>query len=136
MKKLLLIILISLLLGSIFAQKASGTPKAKSKPKPLVTFLELGADTCIPCKMMKPVMQEISAEYGDKISVIFYDIKKQRAMADTYKVRVMPTQVFLDKKGKEFYRHEGFFPKEEIIKLVDKKLGIKRTSASKTKAEK
>lgn len=124
MKKTILLMLALLCILPVFAIKKE--PKPPAKPKPLVTFIELGAESCIPCKMMKPVMQEIQTEYGDKISVIFYDIKKQRAMASTYKVRVMPTQVFLDKKGREFYRHEGFFPKEDIIKLVDKQLGIKR----------
>jgi thioredoxin 1 len=101
--------------------------KKKNKPKPLVTFVELGSVSCTPCKMMKPVMAEIEKAYGDTISVVFHDVSKDRQKASDYKIRVIPTQVFLDKKGKEFYRHEGFFPKEEIIKLVDKQLGIKRT---------
>ncbi len=47
-------------------------------------------------------------------------------MATKYKIRVIPTQVFLDQDGKEFFRHEGFFPKEELMKIVDKQMGIVR----------
>jgi thioredoxin 1 len=104
----------SLLVTSCFADT-----KSVKKAKPLVTFVELGSVSCIPCKLMKPVMAEIEKTYGD--------VNKDRQKASDYKIRVIPTQVFLDKKGKEFYRHEGFFPKEEIIKLVDKQLGITRT---------
>ena len=45
-------------------------------------------------------------------------------MAEKYKIRVIPTQVFLDKNGKEFFRHEGYFPFEEIEKKL-KAQGVK-----------
>lgn len=100
--------------------------KAQNKPKPLVTFVELGSVNCTPCKMMKPVMEAVEKEYGDKIDVIFHDVNKNRQIAAEYNIRVIPTQVFLNARGKEFYRHEGFFPQEEVMKIVDKQLGIKR----------
>ncbi len=124
MKKcvILTLLLIScLLLG---AQKTT----TKSKAKPLVTFVELGSVNCVPCKMMKPVMKEVEDTYGDKVEVIFYDVwqPKHKAMGDKYKIRVIPTQVFLDKDGREFHRHEGFYPTAEIVKLLDAHLKIKR----------
>lgn len=120
--------IVSIVLLMLFCQSgiAVNKEKVKAKPRPLVTFVELGADSCIPCKMMRPVMEAIQKEYGDSITVVFYDISKQREMAMKFNVRVMPTQVFLDKNGKEFHRHEGFYPQEEIMKIVDKKMGIKR----------
>jgi thioredoxin 1 len=74
--------------------------------------------------MMKPVMKAIEDKYKGQVQVIFHDVKVKKEMVAKYKVRVIPTQVFLDAEGKEFFRHEGFFPKEEIIRLIDKKLGI------------
>jgi thioredoxin 1 len=124
MKKTLLLILIAFCTLVLFAKEEA---KPAPKKKPLVTFLELGAETCVPCKMMKPVMKDIQDEYKDKIDVIFHDITKDREIAKKYNVRVMPTQIFLDKDGKEFHRHEGFYPKDEIIKIVDQHLGIKRS---------
>ena len=71
-------------------------------------------------------MKAVEDEYKDKVQVVFYDVKVKKEMADKYKIRVIPTQVFLDKEGREFFRHEGFYPKEDIMKLIDKKLGIVR----------
>jgi thioredoxin 1 len=92
-----------------------------------VTFLELGAESCIPCKMMQPIMREIAAIYPGVVDVIFHDLYKNRSVGQQYGVRVMPTQIFLDAQGKEFYRHEGFFPKDEIVSMLDEYLaGLER----------
>ncbi len=89
-----------------------------------VTFLELGADRCIPCKKMQPIMKEIAAMFPDRVQVVFYDVWKDPAPGEKYRVQLIPTQVFLDQKGKEIARHVGLFPKEEIIELL-KKNGIR-----------
>lgn len=88
-----------------------------------VTFLELGADRCIPCKKMQPIMKEIAAAFPDRVQVVFYDVWKDPAPAEKYRIQLIPTQVFLDQKGKEIARHVGLFPKEEILDLL-KKHGI------------
>ncbi len=85
-----------------------------------VTFLELGADRCIPCKKMQPIMKEIAAAFPDRVQVIFYDVWKDSAPAEKYGIQLIPTQVFLDQKGKEIARHVGLFPKEEILALLKK----------------
>ncbi len=97
------------------------TAKSTPAPQPLVTFLELGSASCIPCRMMQPVMEDVAKHYGDRIDVVFIDIAlpKNRDVAMKHKVRVMPTQVFLDETGKEFFRHEGFYPKEQLMKMLD-----------------
>ena len=68
-----------------------------------VTFVELGSVKCIPCKMMKPVMEDIEKEYGDQVNVVFYDVwtEEGKPYAQKYKIRIIPTQVFLDNQGKE-----------------------------------
>lgn len=80
-----------------------------------VTFIELGADRCIPCKAMQPVMREIAKEYKGIIQVVFYDVWKSPDHAKKYGIKVIPTQVFMDKDGKEIFRHVGFFAKEDIL---------------------
>ena len=85
-----------------------------------VTFLELGADRCIPCKKMQPIMKEIAAAFPDRVQVVFYDVWKDPAPAEKYGIQLIPTQVFLDQKGKEIARHVGLFPKEEILELLKK----------------
>lgn len=85
-----------------------------------VTFLELGADRCIPCKKMQPIMKEIAAAFPDRVQVVFYDVWKDSGPAEKYGIQLIPTQVFLDQKGKEIARHVGLFPKEEILELLKK----------------
>jgi len=99
---------------------------AKVKENPKVTFVELGSVNCIPCKQMKPIMDDIEKEYPTQVKVVFHDVwtAKGKVDAEKYKIRLIPTQVFLDSLGKEYFRHEGFFPKEELVKILKQK-GVK-----------
>jgi len=99
---------------------ASKTATPNIIPKPQVTFIELGSVRCIPCKMMQPIMAEIETEYKGKVKVVFYDVwsKEGYPYGQKYGIRVIPTQIFLDQEGKEYFRHEGFFAKEEIVKIL------------------
>ncbi|MDZ7316950.1 MAG: thioredoxin family protein [candidate division KSB1 bacterium] len=104
-------------------------PKPGGESKALVTFIELGSVNCIPCKAMQPVMKAIEEEYGDQIKIVFHDVWKDPAPAKQYGIRLIPTQVFLDDKGVEFHRHEGFYAKEEIDKVLAAK-GLKPRTKS------
>jgi len=86
-----------------------------------VTFIELGADRCIPCKAMQPIMKEIAEEYAGKIQVVFYDVWKDPRPTRHYRIQLIPTQVFMDQNGKEIFRHVGFYPKEEILQMLREK---------------
>jgi len=71
-------------------------------------------------------MKAIEDKYGDQIKVVFYDVWKddQKEYASKYKIRLIPTQVFLDESGKELMRHEGFFPEEDIDEFLQSR-GLK-----------
>ncbi len=86
-----------------------------------VTFIELGADRCIPCRKMQPIMKEIAEEYAGRVQVVFYDVWKNATPAEYYRIQLIPTQVFIDQKGKEIFRHVGLFPKEEILGMLKEK---------------
>lgn len=94
-----------------------------------VTFVELGSVNCVPCKQMQPVMKAIEEKYGEQVDVIFYDVwtQEQKPYAQKYGIKLIPTQVFLDENGKEFHRHEGFYPEGEIDKILQSK-GLKPKS--------
>ncbi|MBN2414126.1 thioredoxin family protein [candidate division KSB1 bacterium] len=98
----------------------AGNKSAKAK----VTFIELGSVKCIPCKAMQPVMKAIEKEYGEQINVVFYDVWEDDSWAKKYDISVIPTQVFLDENGAEFFRHQGFYPQAEIEQLLSGK-GLK-----------
>lgn len=86
-----------------------------------VTFIELGAERCLPCRAMQPIMREIAKEYAGKIQVVFYDVWKDPRPARKYGIQLIPTQVFIDQNGKEIFRHVGYFPKEEILQMLKAK---------------
>ncbi|MDZ7723374.1 MAG: thioredoxin family protein [candidate division KSB1 bacterium] len=100
--------------------------KDVKKDSVLVTFIELGSVKCIPCKMMQPIMDEIETEYAGQVKVVFHDVwtKEGQPYAQKYGIRAIPTQVFLDKEGNEYFRHEGFFPKKELVKVLEEQ-GVK-----------
>ena len=89
-----------------------------------ITFIELGSVNCIPCRQMQPIMKEIAAEFSDQVRVVFYDVWKNPAPGEHYKIRLIPTQVFLDERGNELSRHVGVFPKQDLIKFL-KEHGVK-----------
>ncbi len=88
-----------------------------------VTFIELGSVRCIPCQMMQPVMKSIKAKYGKEVNIVFHDVWTEAGApyAKKYGIESIPTQVFLDRDGKEYFRHVGFFPEEELIKVLNQK---------------
>lgn len=93
-------------------------PKADSlklKPAKLPRMVDLGASKCIPCKMMAPILEELEKEYKGKMDVVFIDVWKNPDEGSKYKVRVIPTQIFYSPEGKELFRHEGFYSKEDIL---------------------
>lgn len=83
------------------------------------TVLDLGAGTCVPCKMMKPIFAELQNEMGDRVNFLILEISEYRHLANRYNVRLIPTQIFFDKDGKVFWRHEGFLSKEDIKKKLN-----------------
>ncbi len=112
------------------AQNTSQNDKTDSSKKQVakeikykVTFIELGSVRCIPCQKMQPIMKSIEEKYGDQVKVVFYDVwtDEGKPFADQYNVDAIPTQVFLDKDGKEFFRHVGFFEETELIKVLNTK---------------
>ena len=136
-KQFVLLLILGIVFSSfVLAQSKKSPKKTKQIPaakdnspivsKPLVTFVEIGSVNCIPCRMMQPVLRSIEKKYGDQIKVIFYDVWKpeQAHYGQEYKIRLIPTQVFLDANGKELMRHEGFFPEKDIDAFLQSK-GLK-----------
>ena len=91
-----------------------------------VTFIELGSVRCIPCQKMQAVMKSIEKKYGSQVKVVFHDVwtPEGKPFGEKYGIEQIPTQVFLDENGKEFSRHVGFFPEEDLVELLKSK-GVK-----------
>jgi thioredoxin 1 len=88
---------------------------AVSKDEPLPMLVDLGRGTCIPCKRMKPILEELTEEYEGKAIIEYIDLRYQPEEGRKYGIRLIPTQIFFDAEGKEVYRHEGFMDKASIV---------------------
>lgn len=102
------------------------TSASKSKapvPKRLPKLVDVGAEECVPCKMMMPILEELKHEYKGKMEVEFLNLRENPESAQKLGVRLIPTQIIFDSEGKEVFRHTGFWPKEEIVAKL-KELGI------------
>ncbi|MBN1593833.1 MAG: thioredoxin family protein [Candidatus Coatesbacteria bacterium] len=88
------------------AQSAASLPR----------LVDLGAGKCIPCKMMAPILEQLKKDFEGKFEVVVIDVWKDQAKATEYGVRLIPTQIFYDASGKELFRHQGFFSREDILK--------------------
>ncbi len=100
------------------------TGDAEPVPKPAVPrLLDLGADKCIPCKMMTPILEGLKKEYSGRMNVEFIDVWKNPDAAKAHQIEIIPTQIFFDVSGKELYRHQGFFAKADILAKW-KELGV------------
>lgn len=89
-----------------------------------VSLYEFGAGKCAQCKKMKPIIEELQKELEGKVEVKSFDTGVDREITAQHKIMLIPTQLFIDGEGKELFRHEGFYEKQEILNKL-KELGIK-----------
>jgi thioredoxin 1 len=98
-------------------------PSGQVPVKGMVTMVDLGADACIPCKMMAPIITKLEKTYRGKAAIVFIDVWKKKEEAKRFGIRAIPTQIFFDRNGKEIYRHTGFLSEADIVSQL-KKMGI------------
>lgn len=104
------VLIIILMMGTLLSCEKS--------PKPLPRLLDLGADKCIPCKEMAPILEELKKDYAGVLEVEFIDVWKPENQQEAvkYGIKSIPTQIFYDSKGNELWRHVGFIAKEDILR--------------------
>ena len=120
-------VLLSLILTFPLALSSSGQTLASLPEAPvkgMVTLLDLGANKCIPCKMMAPILEDLKREYQGKAAFVVIDVWQHMDQAEKYRIRAIPTQIFFDKEGNEVLRHVGFMSKKDIVEVLEK-LGVK-----------
>ena len=83
--------------------------------KGMVTMVDLGADQCVPCKMMAPILEKLKNAYEGKAAIIFIDVWKNTEEARRFGIRAIPRQIFYDGTGREIGRHVGFMSEKDII---------------------
>jgi len=91
---------------------AKAAPASTGK---LPKLLDLGAGKCIPCKMMKPILDDLKANHADQFITEFIDVWENPDAGKKYGIEMIPTQIFYNAEGKELFRHTGFYGKEDIL---------------------
>ncbi len=88
---------------------------ADSTTQRLPKLIDLGADKCIPCKMMAPILKQLKEDYAGKLEVEFIDVWKNPEAGKQYSIELIPTQIFFNPQGKELFRHTGFWGREDLL---------------------
>jgi thioredoxin 1 len=95
--------------------------KAIISGKPVL--VDFGANSCLPCRQLRPVLKEIAKEHMGKANILVIDVYKYQNLAREYKIQLIPTLVFFDVTGKEVFRNVGILEKEKIIAKL-KEIGM------------
>ncbi|MFO7813643.1 MAG: thioredoxin family protein [Pelovirga sp.] len=114
-RSLIIVLVIVVLGGCNQSSQNASTAAEVTLGSGLPMLVDLGADKCVPCKQMKPILDNLTEEYAGRMDVIFIDVWENRDQAARFNVRMIPTQIFYDKDGKELYRRVGFIGKEDIL---------------------
>ena len=88
-----------------------------------IVIIEIGAVGCVGCDEMEPVINKLRTDYKDKLEVLSIDVRQDPESPRLLGARTIPTQIFMDKNGKEFHRHMGFYSYEKIATVL-KKMGL------------
>ena len=92
--------------------------------KDTVTVVDLGAGSCIPCKMMAPIIDKLQEEYKGRAAIIFIDVWKNPDQGKKYGIKSIPTQIIYDKTGRERHRHVGFMAEKDLKEWLDTLLAL------------
>jgi thioredoxin 1 len=135
MKKLRMAVLAAIFLIGSFGVATAGTAESRveaAKAKGLPVFVDVGRTSCKPCKMMVPVLDTLTKKYKGKMEVVFVHSDEEQTYARELGVTMIPTQILLDKNGKEVSRHVGYIPVEDCEKMIGNTVAVTpgKTSAT------
>jgi len=98
--------------GSTFAEEIASIGKP--------VMVDFGMESCVPCKMMVPILEELETNYSQDVKILFVHVANEQAKTKEFGIQMIPTQVFFDASGKELERHTGFMSKEDILATFEK----------------
>ncbi len=82
-----------------------------------IAVIDFSAEWCGPCKMLAPVLEEVSDELGESVSFYSVDVDQNMDLAQQYKIVSIPALIVL-KKGEKADMQVGFLPKEEVLDFI------------------
>lgn len=135
-KRILTLALLMFTITMLSIQTSCSSPRS-GKPDPIptqpkVTFAEeianygkpvmvdFGSTSCVPCKMMVPVLEELETKYAKQLKTIFVHVNEDQDKTQEFAIKMIPTQIFFDATGKELERHTGFISTQDILSTFKK----------------
>jgi len=117
-----------------------GGPAADTAAAPAIpanpdrpSLVELGSDECQQCQKMQKVLAELEPVLAGKVDVVRVDTDVHTDVVSRFRLRLIPTQVIVDGKGQELWRHEGFIPLDELKAEIDQAVAASATRQGETK---
>jgi len=100
-------------------QAAADNPldQALGSGKPVLA--DFGSGTCMPCKMMKPILEQLAEDLKESVHVLILDLGEYEHFGRRYQLRVIPTQIFFDNNGKQLHRHDGFMSRDDMLAKME-----------------
>ena len=125
MRKILLALLLGVFTLSLAAQGIKFEENhdlyaalAKAKAENKLVFIDAYAEWCGPCKVMHPILEELSKEYSGKVDIYQIDVDKEQELAAAFGIRSIPTLLMIPMK-EEPRIMQGAMPKDQLKKAID-----------------
>ena len=88
-------------------------------------IIDFYADWCAPCKMVAPILEELKAEYGDKLEIFKVNTEEERNLSSVFGIQSIPSLLFVPLDGQP-QMAMGALPKETFMKAIDEVLNVKQ----------
>ena len=87
----------------------------------LPAIIDFYADWCQPCKMVAPILEELSDEYAGKINIYKVDTEKEQELSSVFGIRSIPSILFIPKDGQPMMQ-PGALPKDSLVQVIENEL--------------
>lgn len=82
-------------------------------------LIDFSAEWCGPCKMMAPILKDVSKQIGERARVLKVDVDRNPKVAAKYQIQGVPT-LMVFKKGKMLWRQSGVVPANQLVSILEK----------------
>lgn len=87
----------------------------------LPAIIDFYADWCGPCKMVAPILEDLSNEYAGRLVIYKVNTDMEQELAQVFGIRSIPTILFIDAEGEPMMQ-PGAYPKHVLKKVIEEKL--------------